>query len=88
MKSDQARALLEKDGYNELPKAKKKSFLLLIWEVLREPMILLLLTGAGIYLAIGEIHDSLLLLASVLVIVFIAIFQERRSTRAVEALRD
>lgn len=83
-----AKELLASHGYNELPQAQKKSFLILIFETVREPMILLLLAGAGVYFAIGEPHDSLLLLASVLVIISIALFQERRSTRALEALRD
>lgn len=84
----EAQNLLAQHGFNELPSSKKKSLWSLLWSIVREPMVLLLIAGASIYIFIGEIHDSLLLLGSVFVVVMIAVYQERRSTRALESLRD
>src|SRR6185436_20527365 len=58
------------------------------WEVVREPMILLLVVAGAIYLFLGELRDSLVLLVSILVVIGISLYQERRSGRALEALRD
>ena len=55
---DQALARLRADGPNELPSAKPRSFLAIAWEVLREPMILLLVAAGAIYLILGEPRDS------------------------------
>lgn len=43
----EAAETLEADGFKELPAAKSRNFLATTWEVMREPMILLL-TGAGV----------------------------------------
>ena len=56
--------------------------------VVREPMFLLLLAGGGIYLALGEIREALVLLGSILVIMSITFYQEQKTERALEALRD
>lgn len=84
----EVQTLLAKYGYNEIPAAQRQPLWRLALVIIKEPMILLLLTGAVIYFALGGLYDSLLLLASVLGIVTIAIYQERRSTRALEELRD
>ena len=57
-------------------------------EVLREPMILLLVGAALIYLFVGEHRDSLVLLASIFVVIGISLYQERKTERALEALRE
>ncbi len=57
-------------------------------EVVREPMFMLLAAAGGIYLVIGDVEEALVLLASVFVVMGITIYQERKSERALEALRD
>ena len=57
-------------------------------EVAREPMLLLLVAGGAIYLALGDLHEALILLVSVVVVMAITIYQERKTERALEALRD
>jgi len=50
---------------------------------------LLLLVGAGaIYLFLGELRDSAVLLVSIFVVIGISLYQERKTERALEALRD
>ena len=85
---DQALARLRADGPNELPSAKPRSFLAIAWEILREPMILLLVAAGAIYLILGEPRDSLVLLISIFVILGIDLYQQNKTERALEALRD
>ena len=84
----EASARLKADGANELPAAKSRNLLATIWDVLREPMILLLVGAGIIYLFLGELRDSIVLLASVFVVVGIDLFQQRKTEHALEALRD
>jgi Ca2+-transporting ATPase len=85
---EQAAARLDADGPNELPSAKPRRFLAIAWEVLREPMILLLVAAGVIYLVLGEPRDSLVLLISIFAILGIDLYQQNKTERALEALRD
>ncbi len=79
---------LAADGPNELPAARPRGLAAVVREVLREPMFMLLAAAAGTYLLIGDVREALVLLASVFVVMGITIYQERKSERALEALRD
>jgi len=83
-----AAALLEKHGYNELPSSKPRSILLIALDVLREPMLLLLLACGATYFVLGDIQEAVILLAFVVVVIGITLYQERKTERALEALRD
>ena len=75
-------------GPNELPSAKRRDVLRIALEVVREPMLLLLVAGGTIYLALGDLREALILLVSVFVVMGITVYQERKTERALEALRD
>ena len=79
---------LKSEGYNELPHAKKRNILSMIFEIVREPMFLLLVVCGAIYLVLGDIHEACLLLSFVFVVIGITFYQERKTERALEALRD
>ncbi|MEO8007196.1 MAG: cation-translocating P-type ATPase [Betaproteobacteria bacterium] len=84
----EAQSRLAQHGPNELPTAKRRDALRIALEVVREPMLLLLVAGGTIYLAVGDLHEALILLVSVFVVMGITIYQERKTERALEALRD
>ncbi len=79
---------LQKEGYNELPSQKKQSALQIFFNVVREPMLLLLLGSGAIYLFLGETKDAIMLLTFVFVVVGITFYQERKTERALEALKN
>jgi len=84
----EAAARLAAEGPNELAAAERHSLLFTVLSVLREPMLLLLLGAGALYLVLGEPRDALTLLSFVVIVVTITILQERKTERAVEALRD
>jgi Ca2+-transporting ATPase len=86
--SAEAAARLAADGPNALPSAERHGVLALALGVLREPMFLLLLAAAGIYLVLGDVREALVLGASILGVIAITVAQERKAERALEALRD
>ncbi len=79
---------LAEDGYNELPSAKKRTFLHILLEVVREPMFLMLIACGLLYLFLGDRAEALMLMGFVVVIIGITFYQEQKTERALEALRD
>ena len=84
----EASSRLQKNGYNELPREKRKTTFKIVLEVLKEPMFLLLIFCWIIYLILGDIKESFLLLGFVVVIIFITIYQENKTEKALDALRN
>ncbi len=79
---------LRAEGPNELPSATHRSVFVIAAGFLREPMILLLIACGGIYFFLGDAREALLLLGSIGVIISIQLYQEYKTDRALEALRD
>jgi len=88
LSEDEARLRFGADGPNELPTEKQRGVLAIALEVVREPMFLMLVAAGSIYLLMGEPTDALLLLGFVVVVMTITVVQERRTERALDALRD
>lgn len=85
---EEAASRLGVEGYNELPSAKQRSFLAIAFSVAREPMFLLLVACGSIYLFLGDLQEALMLLGFVFVVMGITFYQERKTERTLEALRD
>ena len=83
-----ARERLAREGSNTLPVSTRRGLLAIALEVAREPMFLLLAAAAAIYLVLGDVREALVLAASVLMILAITAVQQRKTERALEALRD
>ncbi len=84
----EAQAKLQAEGANELPSVKPRNLRAIALHTLQEPMFMLLIAACLIYLALGDKVEALVLVLSICVIIAIAIIQERKSERALEALRD
>src|SRR5262249_57989658 len=84
----EAQRLLREEGPNELPSTRERPIWRIAAEVAGEPMFLLLVVGGAIYIALGDLYEALILLASVAVVMAITVYQERKTERALEALRD
>jgi P-type Ca2+ transporter type 2C len=86
--ADEARILLAADGPNELPRTGSRSAFKIVGEVLREPMLALLLAGGVAYLALGDLTEALILLSFALFSIALTVVQESRTEHVLEALRD
>ncbi|MCV2353009.1 cation-translocating P-type ATPase [Paucibacter sp. B2R-40] len=84
----QAAQGLKDDGPNELSPPKKRTVWHILADLVREPMLQLLLAAGAIYLLLGDRGEALMLLAFVLLTVVISVSQEQRTERVLEALRD
>jgi P-type Ca2+ transporter type 2C len=88
LSDSEAAVRLRQDGPNELPRGEQRSLLRIILDVFREPMFQLLIAAGFIYLAIGNLGEALMLLGFAIFNVAIAVYQESKTERVLEALRD
>jgi Ca2+-transporting ATPase len=88
LSSQEAATRLREEGFNELPSSKRRSIFSIAFDVVREPMFLLLVACGTIYLILGDLEEALMLLGFVFVVMGITLYQERKTERALEALRD
>jgi Ca2+-transporting ATPase len=88
LSGEEAARRLARDGYNELPSASRRTIFSIAFGVVREPMFLLLVACGAIYFILGEAREGFMLLSFVFVIMAITFYQERKTERALEALKS
>jgi Ca2+-transporting ATPase len=86
--SAEAARRLAADGPNQLPRPPREGLVRTLLDVIREPMIALLLVCSAIYFGIGDPGEAALLLVGVLGVIVLTLVQKRRASRALDALRD
>ncbi len=86
--SADAAARLAREGPNELPTAMRRNLPQQVWGVVRQPMLLLLLAAGVINFLLSEPLDGIMLMASVLIVISISVYQEHKTENALAALRD
>lgn len=86
--SEEAARRLARDGPNRLPDASGRRWQRIAADAAREPMYLLLAGAAVLYLLLGEPREGVFLLGMVVLMLCMTLFQEGRTERALQALRD
>lgn len=76
------------DGPNTLAETERRTWRRIAADSAREPMFLLLVGAALLYLALGQLDEGLLLCLMVAVSLGLALYQEGKTERALAALRD
>jgi len=79
---------LAANGPNELPAQKPRNLLRQSWDVVRQPMLLLLLGAGTVNFLLAEPLDGIVLMLFVVVVIGISIYQEHKTENALAALRD
>ena len=88
LSEEEAAQRLARYGFNELPSGKARNVWRIALDVLREPMLLLLIGTGGVYLLLGDPAEAAVLLVAIFGIIGITLYQERKTERALHALRD
>lgn len=84
----EAKQRLLQYGLNELPQEIQKNKFKKILKFIREPMILILILISGVYFLLGDINEAIFLFFSVFVVIGISFYQEKKSEKALLALKD
>lgn len=88
LSSKEALQRLKEHGYNTLPSSKRRTILNIIFDVIREPMLLLLLLAMSLYLLFGELQEGLALTTFVCLIIAIELYQHRKTENALKKLHE
>jgi Ca2+-transporting ATPase len=88
LSASEAARRLRANGPNELPSQRPRHLPAIVREVLSEPMFLLLIAAAAVYVVLGDVREALVLAGSIVIIIGITVLQERRTEHALAALRD
>ena len=71
-----------------LPASGGKDFWRIVWGAMTQPMFLLLIGAAGVYALLGSMGDATMLLFSVAAVGGLSIYQEYRTERVLETLKN
>ncbi len=88
LSSEEVKKILISDGYNELPSSKSRNFITIALGVVKEPMFLLLVACGALYMVLGDLQEGIMLLSFVFVIMGIEFYQEKKTEKALDALKD
>jgi Ca2+-transporting ATPase len=83
----EAAVRLERQGLNKLAEGRKKSVLQRLLEQLKDPMVIILVAAAILSGAVGELADTIIILAVVLLNSILGVVQEGKAEKAIEALQ-
>ncbi|HOW60771.1 MAG TPA: cation-translocating P-type ATPase [Candidatus Moranbacteria bacterium] len=84
----EAKKRLKLEGYNELPNKKEDGIFYILEKILKEPMFMLLIACAVFYLFLGDTKEAIILASSIFIIIGIDFYQERKTEKALLALRN
>src|SRR5690606_20938076 len=76
----------KKYGYNRIDSTRKSTGLELLLKILKEPMLLLLIAVAIIYVIVGNYSEALFMFGAIIAVSGISFYQDNRSKKALEAL--
>lgn len=75
-----------KYGYNQADNIKKRAWHIILLDILKEPMLLLLIAVAVIYVIVGNYSEAIFMLGAIIAVSGISFYQDNRSKKALEAL--
>jgi Ca2+-transporting ATPase len=73
-------------GYNRTDTVQKSTWLSLLSGIIKEPMLLMLITVAVIYLLVGNYAEAVFMFGAIVVVSGISLYQDNRSKKALELL--
>ena len=76
----------KKYGYNKLNSGQKSSWIKLLLDILKEPMLLLLFAISAIYLIVQDYGEAAFMFFAIVAVSAISFYQDNRSKKALEAL--
>lgn len=86
LSSAEAALQLQRDGPNEIHSGDTRHLGKILLEILREPMIFLLLAAGVIYLVAGDLHEAVMLQGFVVIIIGVTLAQQYKTERVLKSL--
>ncbi|RYE51691.1 MAG: hypothetical protein EOP48_17865 [Sphingobacteriales bacterium] len=83
---DEVQAAQKEFGFNIISPHVKNTWILVVWNILKEPMLILLFIVSAIYLLVGNYEEAIFMFAAIVAVSGISFYQDNRSNKALEAL--
>lgn len=74
-------------GSNKVQQKERSGWLTVLFDMLKEPMLLLLIATTIIYFILGETGEAYFMLSAIIIVSGISFYQDRRSRKALESLQ-
>jgi Ca2+-transporting ATPase len=85
--SDEAKKRIDQYGLNQLTEAPRSGFLAMLWDQLKDFVVMLLIIASIISVLLGETIDAVVIMSIVVLNSTLGIIQERRAEEALAALK-
>lgn len=86
LSEEELRLSRSKHGLNQSASLQKGSWYSMLLDILKEPMLLLLMAVAAIYFIVGDYSEAIFMLVAIVIVSGISFYQDSRSKKALEAL--
>lgn len=87
LSSIEANKKLQEFGFNELSASKPRNIFKIAFDVLKEPMFILLISCGVLYMILGDYQEGFILLSTILIIIGITFYQSNKTEKALDALK-
>ena len=88
LKEEEVSSLQREFGKNIFKITGRPRVLIVIWDIVKEPMFILLCLACALYFVMGEANEGFLMLAAMLFVAAISVYQEVKSSKALQALQQ
>jgi P-type Ca2+ transporter type 2C len=75
-------------GKNIVQKTSSRRFIHIVWDILKEPMFILLIIACALYFILGEMSEGIMMLVAMVIVAAISIYQEVKTGNALNALQQ
>ncbi len=75
-------------GKNIMHSASSRRFIHIIWDILKEPMFILLVIACVLYFVLGETSEGIMMIVAMVIVATISVYQEVKSNNALEVLKQ
>lgn len=88
LSEDKIPALQQQFGKNIFTLEKQRRFFHVLWDIIREPMFVLLIIACVIYFLLGKSNEGWMMMAAMIFVAAISFYQDIKSTIALDALKE
>lgn len=88
LSTKEAAERLQESGHNRLEGAKEKGILAMIFDQLKDFLVLILIVAAVVSISLGEVLEGVIILAIVVLNTVLGVYQENKASNALKALKE
>lgn len=88
LSSQQVPVLVAQYGKNTFHVVPTRRWLHVVWDIIKEPMFVLLIVACSLYFILGQLSEGVMMLVAMVMVAAISLYQEIKSSNAIAALQQ